>query len=42
MRELKYIEGNEQFGVEYDWAFIRKEFKKLKIQLLQILMRLLH
>ena len=30
MRELKYIEGNEQFGVEYDWTFIRKEFKKLK------------
>ena len=30
MKELKFIEGNEQFGVEYDWSFIRKEFKKLK------------
>lgn len=31
MKDLKFIEGNEQFGVEYDWSFIRKEFKKLKI-----------
>lgn len=31
MRDSKYINGDPQLGINYNWKLIRKEFKKLKI-----------
>lgn len=30
MKEIKYIDGNQQKGIKIDWTFIFKEYKKLK------------
>lgn len=31
MTKMKYIDGKEQLGIDYDWKLIIKEFEKLKI-----------
>ena len=31
MKQFKYIENNEQFGIDYDFKRIRKKFKSLGI-----------
>lgn len=29
MKKIKYIANNKDFGIEYDWKFIKKEYEKL-------------
>lgn len=30
MREIKYLQGREEWGIDYDWKFLAEEYKKLK------------
>lgn len=29
MKEIKYLQGIEKYGIDYDWKFLREEYKKL-------------
>ena len=29
-KDIKYIDGKKENGIQYDWKFLRKQYKKMR------------